>query len=78
MRRDKSPPILVPLLQCSPDGCWLTANVFGSSELLQGVLTEFFNVVSLLGISVSESVMQWPPLSRTKLMAFQDCCCHHP
>jgi len=61
MRRDKSPPILVPLLQCSLDGCWLTANVFGSSELLQGVLKEFFNVVSLLGISVSESVMQWPP-----------------
>ena len=70
MRRDKSPPILVPLLQCSPDGCWLTAHVFGSSELLQGVLTEFFNGVSSLGISVSESVMQWPPLSRTKLMAF--------
>ena len=53
MRRDKSPPIVVPLLQCSPDGCWLTANVFGFSELLQGILKEFFNVVSLLGISVS-------------------------
>ena len=52
-RRDRSPPILVPLFPCSPAACWLTADMFGSSELLEGILKEFFNVVSLLGISAS-------------------------
>lgn len=32
--------------------CWFIADVFGSSEALQGILKEFLSVVSFMGISV--------------------------